>query len=200
MLYKLICYIKSSENYLMIGRVGDRPEGLSIQLFTDADFAGEKSSARSTSGGLLALVGSDTFFPLAWVSKRQTATSRSTTEAEMISLAHSVFGEAMPALSLWERILGRRISFECMQDNQATLLVAKRGYSPKLRHVSRTHKVDISSLAEVFEDEHSTIRYVDTSEQAADIFTKALGPQKWGPALKMLAITDGTVHTSRHTT
>ena len=33
-----------------------------------------------------------------------------------------------------------------------------------------------------------SIQYVDTTQQAADIFTKALPPQKWDNALKLLGI------------
>ena len=188
MLYKLTCYIKSTADHQLVSRVGDKAQQLGLRLYTDADFAGEKSTARSTNGGLLALVGPDSFFPLAWISKRQTATSRSTTEAEMISLAYGLFAEALPALSLWERILGRPMTLKCMQDNQATIIVAKRGYSPKLRHVARTHRVDLSSVAEVLEQDGCSIEYIQTHLQAADIFTKALGPQKWGPALKMIGL------------
>jgi len=43
-------------------------------------------------------------------------------------------------------------------------------------------------LSEVFADDSVTIEYVDTKEQAADIFTKALQPQKWGAALDLLGM------------
>ena len=65
-----------------------------------ADFAGEKDDAKSTSGGFLVLQGPKTFFPLTWVSKRQTSVSRRTTESKIVSLAHSLFLEALPALQL----------------------------------------------------------------------------------------------------
>ena len=77
---------------------------------------------------------------------------------------------------------------ECMEDNQATILVVRKGYSPKLRHITRTHKVNLASLAEQFEDENILLSYVSTDKQAADVFTKALEPQKWGAALEMLNI------------
>ena len=73
-----------------------------------------------------------------------------------------------------------------MEDNQATILVVKKGYSPKLRHVSRTHNVDLSCLSEVFADGRTSIEFVDTKDQAAEVFTKALQPQKWGAPLDLL--------------
>ena len=75
-----------------------------------------------------------------------------------------------------------------MEDNQATILVVKKGYSPKLHHVSRTHKVNLSCLSEIFAEDSVSIQYVDTKYQAADIFRKALPPQKWGAALDLLGM------------
>jgi hypothetical protein len=172
----------------MIGSVNDRKEDLALTLYTDADFTGEKADTKSTNGGLLMLTGPHTSFPIAWVSKKQSATSRSTTESEIISLAHSMFSEALPALSLWEKLLERPVKLQCLQDNQATILVVKKGYSPKLRHVARTHKVNLGSLYEVFDNNDVSIQYIVTDKQAADIFTKALPPHKWEAALRMIGI------------
>ena len=101
--------------------------------------------------------------------------SRSTTESEIVSLAHSLYQEGLPALSLWAELLGRQdLELVIHEDNQATILVAKKGYSPKLRHISRTHKVNLGCISEqLAEGSHISIQYVDTAEQAADIFTKA---------------------------
>ena len=163
---------------------------LHLALYVDADFAGEKSDAKSKSGGYLVFKGPNTFFPLAWVSKGQTSVSRSTTESEIVSLAHSLFQEGLPALSLWERLLGRTtVQLVIHEDNQATILVAKKGYSPKLRHIERTHKVNLRSISEQLEEGTGVeIEYVDTAEQAADIFTKPPVPQKWDRAIKLLGI------------
>ena len=142
-LLRLIQYIAATPHYRLACTINDVPEDLELQLYVDADFAGEKSDARSTSGGFLVLRGVGTFFPLAWISKRQTSTSRSTTESEVISLAFSLYQEGLPSLQLWELLLQRSVKLRVMEDNQATILVVKKGYSPKLRHVSRTHKVNL---------------------------------------------------------
>jgi hypothetical protein len=134
--------------------------------------------------GVLILYGPNTFFPLAWVSKRQTSTSRSTTESEVVSLVHSLYQDGLPALQLWELLLGRSVVLRVLEDNQATILVVRKRYSPKLRHISRTHKINLSGLSEVFHEDSA--RKAD--DQAADTFTKALSPQKWGPALRLLGI------------
>ena len=172
----------------LIQYIQDKPEDLELRLFVDADFAGDRSTARSTSGGFLALSGPSSFFPLAWISKRQTSTSRSTTESEVVSLAHSLYQEGLPALQLWELLLARSVTLRVHEDNQATILVVKKGYSPKLRHITTTHKVNLSCLSEVFRDDSAEIEYIHTDDQAADIFTKALPPHKWAAALILLGI------------
>ena len=180
-LHRLICYIDSSKTHRLVGTIRDDTGELHLALYVDADFAGEKADAKSTSGGYLVLKGPNSFFPLAWLSKRQTSVSRSTTGSEIVSLAHSLYQEGLPALSLWAELRGRKdLELVIHEDNQATILVAKKGYSPKLRHISRTHKVNLGCISEqLAEGSHISIQYVDTAEQAADIFTKALPPQKW---------------------
>ena len=97
-LLRLIQDISATPHYRLAGSINDKQEDLELQLYVDADFAGEKEDARSTSGGFLVLRGPTSFFPLAWVSKRQTSTSRSATESEVISLAYSLYRAATPAL------------------------------------------------------------------------------------------------------
>ena len=186
-LHRLVCYINSTVNSTLVGTVQDSTEDLHLSLYVDADFAGERD-AKSTSGGFLILSGPHTHFPLAWVSKRQTSVSRSTTEAEIVSLAYSLYQEALPALSLWELILDRPFHLKIHEDNQATILVARKGFSSKLRCVQRTHKVNLACIAEQLESEHISIEYVQTDMQSADIFTKALPPNKWDHAIRLLGI------------
>ncbi|CAE7231161.1 unnamed protein product [Symbiodinium sp. CCMP2592] len=68
-LLRLISYIDSTKTHRLVGAVSDGPRELHLALYVDADFAGERDDAKSTSGGFLVLKGPNTFFPLAWVSK-----------------------------------------------------------------------------------------------------------------------------------
>ena len=96
-LYRMVYYLDNTTDHLLVGAVQDPPEELSLSLLVDADFAGSDDNAKSTNGGLLVLTGPRTHFPIQWVSKRQSCAGRSTTESEVISLAHSLSSEAMPA-------------------------------------------------------------------------------------------------------
>jgi hypothetical protein len=188
MLYRLMCYMKRTIDYRLYGYVRDKPENLRLDLYVDADFAGDREDSYSTSGGWLVLAGPDTYFPLCWVSKKQTSVSRSTTESEIVSLAHSLFLEALPMCTLWDTILGREVDLHIHEDNEAAILVINKGFSSKLRHILRTHKVNIQSIKDEVDKPHTHLKHVSTDKQAADIFTKALEPQKWQAALDMLHI------------
>ena len=185
-LHRLICYINSSKTHRLVGTIHDDPRELYLALDVDADFAGVKS----TSGGYFALKGPNSFFPLAWVSKRQTSVSRSTTESEIVSLAHSLNQQGLPALSLWSVFLGRDdLELVIHEDSQATILIVKKGYSQKLGHVSGTHKFNLGCISEQLAPGSGiSVQYVEATQQAAAIFTKALPPQKWDNAVKLLGI------------
>ena len=77
-LHRLMCYLKHTQTTINIGFCGDTFKDCRIALFADADYAGCKSTAKSTSGNFLAIVGPRTYMPLAAVSKKQGCVSLST--------------------------------------------------------------------------------------------------------------------------
>ncbi len=52
-LYRIIKYMNGSAAWRQIGFIGDGPEELELGLFSDADFAGDRDSMRSTLGVFL---------------------------------------------------------------------------------------------------------------------------------------------------
>ncbi|CAE7750010.1 unnamed protein product [Symbiodinium sp. CCMP2592] len=86
-LLRLISYIDSTKTHRLVGAVSDGPRELHLALYVDADFAGERDDAKSTSGGFLVLKGPNTFFPLAWVSK-------------LLSVDYAIVDEVLPASPL----------------------------------------------------------------------------------------------------
>mgnify|MGYP001407813720 CR=1 FL=1 len=137
-LHKMMCYIQTSLPYRQVGFIGDPPSELWLDLFTDADHAGDREDMKSTSGTLLALRGPNTFFPLGAVSKKQTAQSHSTPESEIVAADAAVRTVGIPALDLWETILGRVPEMKLLEDNQATDRIIQTGKFPTLRHVKRS--------------------------------------------------------------
>jgi hypothetical protein len=63
----------------------------------------------------------------------------------------------------------------CLEDNDAVIKMLIKGRTNKLRHVPRTHRIDLDWLFEVLrEDPGVNIKYINTKEQVADIFTKGI--------------------------
>ena len=188
-LHRMMGYVKHSKGYKLLGKVGDPSEALKLCLYTDADHCSGIDHTKSTSGMMMAVEGPNTWFPLTWASRRQTATARSTTEAEMISLGSGLFSEALPTQEFLEHILGRPVVLECLQDNSAVIAIVAAGYSPKLRHMSKTQRIELGSIYEVFEEAGAVLLYIKTDKQRADPLTKNLMPQSWLEALNLLGIT-----------
>ena len=70
-----------------------------------ASFANDLADSKSTSGGILFLIGPNSCVPISWICKKQTVTSKSSTETEIVSLDTNLRLEGIPALLLWEQVL-----------------------------------------------------------------------------------------------
>ena len=53
----LICYVNSSLELRLKGHIGDSFDKLALSLYSDADFAGDRDSSKSTTGIFMALTG-----------------------------------------------------------------------------------------------------------------------------------------------
>jgi hypothetical protein len=129
---------------------------LDFDVWADADFAGGDSSMKSTSGVFTAIVARETsaegtmssFAPVAPVSKKQTAVSHSTPEAEIVAADHAMRTEALPMLDILDVLLGRKIVPTLHEDNETALGVILTGRTNAMRHLGRTHNVDIAWLSD----------------------------------------------------
>ena len=171
-LFRIIKYMNGSTAWRQIGFIGDSADELQLALFSDADFAGDKATLRSTSGVFLALYGPHSFFPLSSQSKKQTVVSHSTAEAEIVAADHAVRTSGLPALPLWERIVDRTVVLEVFQDNQATARIMTTGRAPTLRHIKRTHSVSVAWLHERVTGPDINLHDCVSDVMAVDIFTK----------------------------
>jgi len=152
-LHRLVSYINCSLDVASYGWVGDKWEDLELLIFADANWA-ERPEFVSTSGCFLCLHGPNTFFPLAAMSKKQTAKSHSTPEAEIVSADMAIRLIGIPSLQLWDCILGqgkRKMVAILKEDNEAAIKVMETGKNPTMRHMQRTHGLDLAWLCERFE-------------------------------------------------
>ena len=186
---RLAGYVAATLTHSHVMQVHDQPSGLSLSLYADADF-GSAPDMRSTSGYLLALEGPRSFALLFWFSKRQCAASRSTTEAEFVALnlSTSLFTEAIPLLEICQQLITPEIVLNCYEDNQAVIAIIARGFSPKLRHLSKFHKINVASACQAFNEPDINAEYIETPKQWADVLTKAPSVSSWESALKLFRI------------
>ena len=173
LLHRLMCYINSTLDLAMVSIVGDSQESLQLDLYVDADLAGDPNSKFSTSGVWFGVGGPHTRASLCCLSKRQTSRAFSTAEAEIVAYALGLRTEGLPGLDLWETILQRRVRLLVWEDNKSTEQILDSGRSPALRHLGRTHGVSLAWLHEQTAVDGVDVDRVDSSFQLADIFTKA---------------------------
>ena len=104
-LHRLVSYVHHTQEHSLESFVGDKPEDCHVVLFTDADFAGDVKSSKSTSGAYLCIAGPNTFAPVTAICKKQTCVSHSSTESEIVAAEHSVRTEGLQALTFWEYVV-----------------------------------------------------------------------------------------------
>ena len=128
--------------------------------------------------------------PLSGHSRKQGAVSHSTPEAEIVAADDALRTEGLPALTLWESLFKRKMKIELLEDNDAARTIMTTGKYPTLRHVSRTHEVDINWLHEVVNGKDAYVTRCDTKDMAADIFTKSFDTSKvaeWNNNIRLIA-------------
>jgi hypothetical protein len=166
-----LCLGGSTFSTSMSMSLGHAPvEGLSKQLYgvLDADWAGDRDKARSTSGYCFFLGDS----LLSWSSKLQATVSSSSTMAEYISAYHTT------CEALWLRtvlmdlgLLSGHLSTPLFTDNAASMALSKfHMTTPRIKHLdSKFHLVRQEADSGAIQ-----LQRVDTTTNVSDIFTKPL--------------------------
>ena len=144
-LHRLMCYISATKQWRLCGWMADPIDRVNPIVFSDADYAGTSGSTRSTSGAFVGLMGPRSSFPISSQSKRQTATSTSTTEAELTAAQQALQRQGVPALDLWDTLCkGNQMpgaSLGVLLDNTAMIEIIRRGRNLTIRSMSKTHGV-----------------------------------------------------------
>jgi hypothetical protein len=123
-LFHLVGYLKHTISQVLIyrkPRQGEPNQGL-IEAYTDADWARETHSGRSTSGMLITREGS----PIAWSSKRQGIVSTSTMESEYVAMFHTI-QHTLWVLTVETQLGTNEWKPRVLCDNQAAIASATGG-------------------------------------------------------------------------
>ena len=183
----MISYLHWTSDFCLSASVahGATPQ---LHIYTDSDFGSCPHTAKSTSGVLMQVATGEHRFPVWWTSKRQTSVARSTPEAEAIAMASAMFGEALNIQVLLEHLLGHAVDVVFHQDNETLLKVLVAGYSAKLRHCNRVHRINIASMSEQLAEPHISARYGKSEDQVSNGLTKIIAPAEWPRTLEQFGL------------
>jgi len=142
-------------------------KGFNLVGFSDSDWGGSVDDRKSTSGNCFTF-GSGL---VSWSSKKQSIVSLSSTEAEYVAVTSA------GTQALWLRKILEEIGEKQVQpivifcDNTSTIKLAKNPV-----HHSRTKHFDLKYhfIRDLVQKKEVELRYIKTTEQLADIFTKAV--------------------------
>lgn len=141
--------------------------GSSFIGYTDSDFGGDTDCRKSTTGFIFLLFGG----AIAWGSKRQSCTTLSTTEAEYVAACETT------KEAVWLRYLLDQIGVlpdgpsAILCDNQSAIrLVHNPEHHQRTKHIA----IRYHFIREKQEAGDINVRYINTKDQLADIFTKPL--------------------------
>jgi hypothetical protein len=167
----VVKYLKGTKN-LGLSYTCSKNNVYVIEVYTDADYAGDTTDRKSRTGVAVFLNGN----LLDWTSVKQKSTATSTCEAEYMAMGLG----AKRILWLCQTLKSLGIKFEIpilYTDNQAAKFLSENNTcNSKTKHI----QVQWHFIREMIMNKELMIKYVGTSNMIADIFTKCLSKNKFG--------------------
>ncbi|PKU75707.1 putative mitochondrial protein [Dendrobium catenatum] len=183
LLKRLLRYIKGTLNFGLPITKTD----LVLKSFSDADWAGDPLTRKSTTG-FCSFLG-DTL--ISWTVKKQKTVSRSSTESEYRALA------ALTSDIIWLRRLltdfgiSQNYPTKLYCDNMSAIALANNHvFHSRTKHI----EIDQKFVRDHIQNNRITLHPISTKDQVADIFTKSLStPRFIELRLKLTIIPDPSI-------
>ncbi|CAN1766567.1 Retrovirus-related Pol polyprotein from transposon TNT 1-94 [Linum perenne] len=178
--YRIIRYLKGSPGKgLMFRRRGN----LQVEVYTDADWAGDVNDRRSTSGYCTFIGGN----LVSWRSKKQPVVTRSSAEAEFRAIALGI------CEVVWVRRILKELQLPCpapikvYSDSKAAVAIA---HNPVLHDRTKHVEIDKHFIKEKLDSGLICMPYISTTHQIADVLTKSLPRGQFSYLVNKLAMED----------
>ena len=179
---KVFRYLSATKYF---GPVYTASESIALNAYTDADFAGCKSTFKSTSGSLISFGGG----PLFWMAKKQGTTALNTLESELFAACETA--KACIWLARLLRETGYNVKPTLLIDNSACIsLIRNAQITSRSRHV----QVQFCFVHEKVEAGEFTVQHCPTNENAADLYTKALDKNRFQKLRTLAGFVNGENH------
>lgn len=175
---RILRYLKSSPGKGIMFTKGDT---LSIEGYTDADWAGSITDRRSTAG-YLTFVGGNL---VTWRSKKQGVVARSSAEAEYRGMAKGICELLWIKRLLRELRIPSKFPMQLYCDNKAACDIA---HNPVQHDRTKHVEVDKHFIKEKLEARIIEVLHVRSQDQLADILTKAVSSQAFHGIIDKLGI------------
>jgi hypothetical protein len=160
---RLLRYLKGTINHGILFKSSTSSK---LEGFTDADWAGDTTDRKSTSGNVFTLYEG----AIVWAATKQKTVANSSVESEYVALAFAV-KEALWLLT-WIREMGFNIpSITVQMDSNGALDLAKNAqFSQRTKHIDIKHHF----IRDHMEKGDIELLYLPTDKNTADILTKPL--------------------------
>ena len=143
-----------------------------LDCYVDADWAGDNLDRKSTTGFIIRFFGNVIY----WKTKKQSSVTKSSTSAEYVALSEAVSEIKFIKGLINDFKIKIDLPIKIYEDNAGTVLIAKYG---NLTKRSKYIEIHYHFVSECYDLKEIDIVKVDTEKNLADIFTKALGRNKF---------------------
>lgn len=152
-----------------------------LDCLVDADWAGDNIDRKSTSGYLIRVFGNTVY----WKSHKQSTVTKSSTFAEYVALSEAVTNVNLMCEMLKDFYVYVKKPVKIYEDNSSALTIAKHGnFTKNSKHI----EVQYHFVNENYEKGNIEVVKIESENNIADIFTKALPKAKYLKFREMLKL------------
>jgi hypothetical protein len=168
-LQRIFHYLRSTIDFCIT--LGGATDEIKLAGYTDASFAEDSATKRSTGAYVFTLNGG----PISWASRRQPTVALSTTEAEYMAMCQAIREASWLRQLLIELgVCQKNEPIEVHADNKSAIALGK---NPEFHKRSKHIDVQYHYVREQVQNGQVVTPYLSTAHMVADGLTKALSPE-----------------------